>query len=151
MNTALPTAEVFEQLTSRAVEGLSLWADANQKVLRQLADLSTATASESVKVYAELQSSALAAVTAGQDFLLEQQGRLKGLPKDPFITYQKGVLDGVDGAQQAFKLLESSAETVTKSAERLQETAEKASKDIQGTFTALGTKLKTLYAPLDVK
>ena len=36
--TATPTSrepkEMFEQFTSKAIEGLSLWADANQKVLR---------------------------------------------------------------------------------------------------------------------
>ena len=147
MNT-LPTAEVFEQFTNRAVEGASLWADANQKVLRQLVDLSTATATESAKVFADLQSSALVAAKTGQEFVLAQQGRLQ---KDPFITYQKGVLDGVEGAQTAFKLIEASAETVTKSAERLQESAEKAGRDIQGTFATLATKLKTLYTPVEVK
>ena len=150
MTTALPTAEMFEQYTSRAVEGLSLWADANQKVLRQLVDLSTVTASESVRVYAELQASALVAVKTGQEFLLTQQGRIQGLQKDPIGTYQKSLAEGAEGSQQAFKLIEASAETVTKSAERLQESAEKVSRDIQGTFASLASNLKTLYS-LDAK
>ena len=50
MTTPLPTTEVFEQFTTKAVEGLGILGDANQKVLRQLVDLSTATASEGVRV-----------------------------------------------------------------------------------------------------
>ena len=147
MTTALPTTEVFEQFTGRAIEGLSMWADANQKLLKQLADLSTVTASESARLYAELQASAIVAAKTGQDFVIAQSGKLKNL-QDPFATYQKTVADGVDGAQQAFKLIEASAGTVTKSAERLQQSAEKVGKDIQGTLATLSTQLKTLYAPV---
>ena len=149
--TATPTSrepkKMFEQFTSKAIEGLSLWADANQQVLRQLVELSTATAAESVRVQAELHSSAVQALRNGQDDILTQQTRMTDLPKDPVGTYQKGVVDGVEGAQRAFKLLESSADTITKSAERLQQSAEQASKGIQSTFASLVGQLRTLYAP----
>ena len=145
--TATEPKELFEQFTTKAIEGLSLWADANQRVLRQLVDLSTATAAESVRVQAEFQSSALQALRTSQEYILTQQTRFTDLPKDPVGTYQKGVVDGVDGAQRAFKLLEASAETITKSAERLQQSAEQASKGIQSTFATLGSQLRTLYAP----
>ena len=145
------TTEMFERFGAKAVEGLTLWAETNQKVLRQLADLSAAAAGESVRVYSELQSSAVQAARSTQDLLITQQARLQGLPTDPVGSYQKGVLDSVEGAQRAFKLLESSAETVTKSAERLQESAEKVSREIQGTFSSLAAGLKALYAPADAK
>src|SRR5882724_8772286 len=99
---ALPSVELFEQYTNRAVEGLSIWADANQQVLKQLVDFSTITATESVRVYAELQSSALTAVRTGQEFFLTHQGSLQTAQKDPLAAYQKGVTDGVTGAQKAF-------------------------------------------------
>ena len=146
INTTLPNAAFFDQFTHRAVEGLSIWADANQRVIRKLVDLSALTASESVRSYAELQASALSALRASQEFVLAQQGRLQGVHKDPIGTYQQSVLDSVESAQQAFKLLEASAGTITKSAERLQESAEKASQEIQGTFTEVATQLKTLYS-----
>ena len=151
MTTVQSTTEIFEQFTTKTVEGLTLWADANQKVMRQFADLSASAAAESVKVYSELQSSAVHAVRGGQEFFLGQQGKLKDLQKDPVATYQKGVLAGVDGAQQAFKLIEANAGTVTKAAERLQESAEKVSRDLQGTFTTLAAELKALYVPADAK
>jgi hypothetical protein len=139
--------DVFEQFTAKTIEGFGLWAEANQKVLQNLVDLSTTTASEGVKVYAELQTSAVQAVKGGQEFLLRPNRRLKDVQKDPFGSYQKNVLESFDGAQKAFKLIEASAETVTKSAERLQESAELASRDIQATFATLGNRLKALYTP----
>lgn len=149
--TSTTTADLFDQFTTKAIEGVGLWAEANQKVLQRLVDFSTSAAAESVRVYAEIQSSAVQAFKGGQEFLLGQNGRLKDFQKDPFGTYQKGVLEGLGGAQQTFKLVEAGAESVTKSAERLQASAEHASKDIQATFAALGSRLKTLYTPAESK
>jgi hypothetical protein len=87
------------------------------------------------------------ALRNGQDYILAQQTKIADLPKDPAGTYQKGVVDGVEGAQRVFKLLESSADTITKSAERLQQSAEQTTKGIQSTFASLTVQLKTLYAP----
>ena len=149
--TGTPTSrepkEVFEQFTSKVIEGFSLWADANQKVLRQLVELSSATAAESVRVQVELQSSAVQALKNGQDDIRAQQARMTDLPKDPAGTYQKASADSLEGAQRALKLLESSADTISKSAERLQQSAEQASKGIQSTFASLAGQLKTLYTP----
>ena len=145
-SASTPT-DVFEQFTVKTLEGFDLWAEANQKVLQHLVDLSTTTATESVRVYADLQSSAVQAVKSGQEFLLGPNGRLKDVQKDPFGTYQKSVIEGFDGAQKAFKLLEASTDTVTKSAERLQESAEHACRDIQTTLATLGNRLKALYTP----
>lgn len=144
--TATPT-DIFGQFTAKTIEGFGLWTEANQTVLQRLVDLSTAAATEGMKVYAELQSSAVQAAKSGQEFLLGPKGRLNDVQKDPFGTYQKGVIESVDGAQKAFKLLEASADTVTKSAERLQVSAEHASQDIQATFATLGNRLKALYTP----
>ena len=46
--------------------------------------------------------------------------------KDPVELYQKALVDSVDGAQKAFKLLEGQAQAFTRSAERLQTSAEMA-------------------------
>ena len=139
--------EMFGQCAGKAVDSLTLWADANQKVLRELVDLSASTAKEGVRLYAELQSSAVQAVKGGQDLLLRWQGELGDIQKDPVAWYQKNLLDGLEAAQTAFKLLEGNAQVITHSAERLQASAEQAGKEIQQTFATLGTKIKTLYTP----
>ncbi len=141
------TDDMFAQFTGKAGEALTLWADANQKVLQELVDLSAGTAKESVRLYAELQSSAVAAVKASQDFFLTQQIEWPEVQKDPVAWYQKSLLDGLEGTQKAFKIVEGNAQAITQSAERLQALAEQTGKEIQQTFASLGTKVKTLYTP----
>ena len=147
MTNAAQIGDFVSQLTARGVEAFSLWADANQKVLRELVDLSATTAKEGVRLYAEIQSSAVEALKDGQAFLLRRQGEFQGTPQDPLSCYQKNVLESVEGAQKAFKLFEGNAQAMTRSAERLQVTAEQASKEIQTTFAHLAGKVKSLYVP----
>ena len=147
MTTAQETQELFGQFTGKGVEALTLWADANQKILRELVDLSASAAKEGVRLYAELQSGAVEAVKAGQDFLLRRQAELQEIQKDPVAWYQKSLLEGIEGTQAAFKLVEGSAQAITRSAERLQASAEQAGKEIQQTFASVGSRVKTLYTP----
>jgi head-tail adaptor len=147
MATAKKADEMFGQFAGKGVEALTLWADANQKIVRELVDLSASTAKEGVRLYAELQSSAVEAVKDGQDFLLRRQAEWQDLQKDPVGWYQKNLLEGIEEAQKAFKIVEGNAQAVTQSAERLQASAEQASKEIQQTFASVGSRLKTLYAP----
>jgi hypothetical protein len=146
--TTMQGSEMFSQMTGRAVEAFSMLAEANQKIMRDLVDLSASTAKEGVRLYAELSSSAVEAMKESQSYLLRRQGELQEAPRDPFTVYQKGVLESVEGAQKAFKMLESNAQAMTRSAERLQVTAEQTGKDIQATFAQIAGKVKTLSSPL---
>ena len=148
MNTTMQANELFPQMTGRAVEAFSMFAEANQKIMRDLVDLSASTAKEGVRLYAELSSSAVEALKESQSYLLRRQGELQEAPRDPLSVYQKGVLESVEGAQKAFKILESNAQAMTRSAERLQVTAEQTGKDIQATFAQVASKVKSLSAPL---
>ncbi|HEX6079209.1 MAG TPA: hypothetical protein VF197_06240 [Methylomirabilota bacterium] len=134
-------------LAGRTVDMLSVWADANQKLLRELVDLSATTAKEGVRLYAEIQSSALEAAKEGQSYLLRRQDAMQEAPRDPFGAYQKGALDAVESVQRAFRLFEGTAQAMTRSAERLQTTAEHTGQEIQATVTQLAGKVKSLYAP----
>jgi len=134
-------------LAGRTVDMLSVWADANQKLLRELVDLSATTAKEGVRLYAEIQSSALEAAREGQSYLLRRQDAMQEAPRDPFGAYQKGALDAVESVQRAFRLFEGTAQAMTRSAERLQTTAEHTGQEIQATVTQLADKVKSLYAP----
>jgi len=146
--TTTQGSEVFAHMTGRAVEAFSMVAEANQKILRDLVDLSASTAKEGVRLYAELQSSAVEALKEGQDYLLSRQSEIQEAPRDPFAFYQKGVLQSVEGAQKAFKIIESNAQAMTRSAERLQVTAEQTGKEIQATFSQVAGRMKSLYSPL---
>jgi hypothetical protein len=148
MTTTMQGSEMFSQMTGRAVEAFSMLAEANQKIMRDLVDLSATTAKEGVRLYAELSSSAVEAMKESQSYLLRRQGELQEAPRDPFSVYQKGVLESVEGAQKAFKMFESNAQAMTRSAERLQVTAEQTGKDIQATFAQVAGKVKSLSSPL---
>ena len=148
MTNPMPMNDLMSQVAGRTAEAFSLWADANQKILRELVDLSASTAKEGVRLYAEIQSSAVEAVKEGQSFLRRRQDELADAPRDPVSFYQKGVLESVEGAQKAFQLFEGTAQTMTRSAERLQVSAEQTGKEIQATFAQLAGKVKALYTPL---
>src|SRR5262249_22790677 len=148
MNTTMQANELFSQMTGRAVEAFSMFAEANQKIMRDLVDLSASTAKESVRLYAELSSAAVQGRKERQPYLLRRQREVQKAPRDPLRVYQKGVLESVEGAQKACKILESNAQAMTRSAERLQVTAEQTGKDIQATFAQVASKVKSLSAPL---
>ena len=148
MTTTMQGSEMFSQMAGRAVEAFSMFAEANQKIMRDLVDLSATTAKEGVRLYAELSSSAVEGLKESQSYLLRRQGELQEAPRDPFSVYQKGVLESVEGAQKAFKMFESNAQAMTRSAERLQVTAEQTGKDIQATFAQVAGKVKSLSSTL---
>ena len=138
--------EVFTQSTGKAVETLGVWAEANQRVLRELAELSAATAKESVRLYGEIAQSMVQALGEAQAQTLRWQAAWQDAPKDPVSWYHRALGESVDNAQKAFRLLEGNAQAVTKSAERLSSTAEQAGKGIQETFSSVVTKMKEVYA-----
>ena len=140
------TQELLGQVTGKAVETMTVWADANQRVLREVVEFGAASAKESVRLYAELQQSAIEALKDSQAAALRWQAAWQSGAKDPVQFYQKAVADSVDTAQKAFKILETGAQAMTRSAERLQTSAEQAGKGIQETYTAVVAKMKDVYA-----
>jgi hypothetical protein len=146
MSDTKTTQEILTQGTGKAVETLTVWADANQRVLRELAELSAATAKESVRLYAELQQSSLEALRDVQATALRWQAGWQEAPRDPMAWYQRAMSDGVESTQKWFRLLEGNAQAVTRTAERLQTTAEQAGKGIQASVAEAVTKMKEVYA-----
>jgi len=147
MKTITETQELFCQFPAKTMEALTLWAEANQKVFRDLADLSANTAKEGARLFAELQASAVEAVKEGQAYWLQRQGEGDVWQKDPFAWYQKSLLEGTERTQKAFKLVEGNAQAIARSAERVQATAEQTAREIQQTFASVAEKAKTLFTP----
>ena len=147
MNTPNEWQNQVRELTGKSVEAFALWGDATQKILGELVDFSAHTAKEGVRLYAELQSSAVEAMKEGQGYWLRRQGALGEIQTDPLAWYQRGLGEGIEASQKAFKLAEENAQAITRSAEQLQATAEQVAREIQQTFVSLGSKVKTLYTP----
>ena len=148
MATTNPMADLIIQSTTKAVEAFTMLAEANQKILRELVDLSASTAKEGVRLYAELQSSAVEAAKDGQAFVLRRQADLGVAPRDAMGLAQTGMLECADGTQKVWRLIEGNAQAITRSAERLHATTDQTGKEIQGTLTHLSGRVKSLYAPL---
>ena len=138
--------EEAKKAQDKAVETLTVWAETNQKVLRELTELTAATAKEGVRLYAELQQSAIEGLREAQATALRWQAAWQDGPGDPVGWYQRALTESVDGAQKAFRLLEGNAQAVTRAAERLGTTAEQSGRGLQETLTAAVEKLKGVYA-----
>ena len=147
MNDATIKAnEILGHASGKAVEAMAMWAEANQRVMRELVDLSVGAAKESVRLYAELQQGAIETIRESQASALKWQASVQAAPKDPMQWYQKALVESVDGAQKFFRLLEGNAQAVTRSAERLQTSAEQAGKGIQETVEATVLRVKDAYS-----
>jgi len=146
MQDAKKVQEMFTQGSGKAIEAMTVWADANQRVLREMAELSAATAKESVRLYTELQQVGIEVMRDAQAAALRWQSMWQEAPKDPMAWYERALTDGVENTQKWFRLLEGNAHAVTRTAERLQTTAEQAGKGIQESFSETVTKLKDVYA-----
>lgn len=147
MNTdvgAKPT-ELPGQFSRKTVESMTVWAEANQRMLRDLVDLTVGAANEGVRLYTELQQGAIEPAREGQATALRWQTSGQDRSKDPIQSYQETLVESVDGTQKFFRLLEGNAQTVTRAAERLQASAEQAVKGIQETFEATVTRMKGAY------
>jgi hypothetical protein len=119
--------EMYAQVTGKTLETLSLWAETNQRILKEIADFTAGTAKEGVRLYAEMQQNAVKALSETPN----------SLPWQP-ATWQEGY-------QKAFKLFEGNIQAVTRSAERMQSSAEQAGKGIQEAFSTVAEKMKGFY------
>jgi len=137
---------LLDRLAGTAVKTMTVWVDANQRVLRELVEFSRATAKEGVRLYAELQQGAIEVLRDSQAAAGRWQASWSDIAKDPVHVYQKALMEGVDSVEKAFKLLEGQAQALTRSAERFQASAEQAGKGIQETCTAVVTTMKDVYS-----
>jgi hypothetical protein len=133
------------EFAGNAVETVALWADANQRILSQIADLGAGVAKESARLYAEMQQTTVDALRDSQATALRWQSLWPEAIKNPAAFYQQTLVESVDGAQKAFRLAEGNAQAIAKSAERWQASAEQAGRGIQETVKATVTKMKDVY------
>src|SRR5437016_12594911 len=85
--------ELLGQITGKAVETMTVWADANQRVLRELVEFGATSAKEGVRLYAELQQSAIEALRDSQAAALRWQTAWQDGGKDPVQLYQKALAE----------------------------------------------------------
>lgn len=142
-NGAAKAGEMIGQMSGKAVETMTAWAEANQRMLREMVELSVIAAKEGVRLCDELQKRAMEAARDGQAMaMMKWQATWQDAPKDPMAWYQHALAETVDGAQKLFRLVEGNAQAVTRSAERLQTSAEQAGKGIQQVVESTVARMK---------
>lgn len=135
--------ELVAQMQGKAIEAFSVLADMNHRVLQGLVGLSASTAKEGLRTYAELQSATVESAQGSQAAV--EPEAFDALRQNPLLWYQRSLLALVEGTQKAFRLAEANAQVVTRTAERVQASAEQAGHDIQETLTASAGRLKEIY------
>ena len=139
--------EMFTEMQAKWMDAMSALAQTNQRVAEGLVELSVATAKEGMRTYAEISSNAVEAVRAARPSEpTPSSPSIAELQADPFGWYQKGLLTAVEGTQKTFRLFEANAQALTRSAERLQSSAERTGKEIQEALTSYLSRMKDIYA-----
>ena len=136
------------QFTGKAVEIMALWADTNQKVLREIADLSLSTAAEGMRLSSELRASAIEAAKDELAFWTRGLSALGEWQHDPVAWAQKAMVEGVEEGRKAFARVEANSKVCVESAEKLQKTVEQTAEKIQQTLAGLASEMKGWYAPI---
>jgi hypothetical protein len=115
MQDTTRTPELFGQLAGKTIDTLTVWAETNQRILRELVDLGASAAREGVRAYAELSRSAV-------DTLRESQY-----------------------AQQVARRAEENAQVFTRVAAALHAEAEQAGRSIQESLAGAAARLRDIY------
>jgi hypothetical protein len=149
MEDTTKAQELFSQFAGKTIETMTVWADANQRVLRELLEFSAGTAKESLRLYSELSHNAIDAIKDSQDGVYRWQSTVRDAAADPAAWSQKAIAEGTQYAQQAFRRVEENMQAVTRAAQRLQGSVEQAGKGIQESLAGAVTRLKTIYGEGD--
>ena len=64
MDDAARAQEMWTQLTGKNLEALTVWADANQRMLKEWVEFTSGAAKEGLRLYGELQIKALEGMKA---------------------------------------------------------------------------------------
>jgi hypothetical protein len=137
--------EFFAEMQGKALEAFSVLADMNHRVLQGLVGLSASAAKEGLRTYAELQSAAAVEAARAPQAPVGPEA-FEMLRHNPFAWYQKSLLALVEGTQKSFHLVEANAQVVTRTAERVQASAEHTGQEIQETLATSVNRLKEIYA-----
>jgi len=145
-DSATRAGEFLGVVSGKGVEMLGVWAEANQRMLGELIDLSVGAGKESVRLYAELQQGAVEAARDAHATALKWQAGCQDGARDPMEWAQKAFVQAVDSAQKFFRLMEGNAQAVARTAERLHASAEQTGKGIQETFETAVARTKETYS-----
>jgi len=135
------------QWLSQTLEAVSVCADTNLNILRQLTDFSANVARENVSLGASLQASNIEAVQEGQAYVFRRLSAFSAAPPHPLHYSQSSLHESAASAEKGVKLLQGNAQAILGAIEQYWITARQTSSGIQASYAQLADKLKALYTP----
>jgi hypothetical protein len=143
--TASVFPDPFAQAQTRALETVSALAEANQRVLGKLVELSAVAARETFRTWAELQSATLDAVRSAPAPAMLSPGALEDLRRDPLAWYGQGLAEATSATQRVARLAETNAQIFARGAERFEAFAEQAGKEIRDAITSCVDRAREIH------
>jgi hypothetical protein len=138
----MTTAKAPQLLTSfqaRTLETTAATVELNRHVAEQVTQVGTLALRESARAWCDLQAAALEAARQAQE--VASAPAETGLRQDPMAWYMGAA---AETTQQGAKLLETQAQILVKSGERVQAASQEAGKQIQQALTHWITRLRDL-------
>ena len=132
------------EMSAKALEAVSALAEANQRVLGQFIEMSSTAAAERLRTVGELQAAAVEAARSALPTMTAHEA-LDELRQDPLAWYRRGLGVAVDGTQRLFKLLDTNAQIVSRSAQRFQGAADRNGKEIQDAVRTCATRVRDIF------
>jgi hypothetical protein len=135
----------FTDMGARTLDAMSALGEAGQRVGSQMIELWASAATDRLRTLGEIQS---ATVDATRSALapVDPRQALEELRQDPVLWYQRSLLSVLDGTQRVWKLVETNAQIVSRSAERFQSSTERTSKEIDSAVSSCASRLRELYS-----
>lgn len=124
------------EMQGKVLEAVAAFTLANQRVAGELIELSSQTAREGLRTLGELQAAAVEAARNAP--MPSMPASVEELRQDPFAFYRKGF-------QATAKLLETNTQIVTRNAERLQASTDRAVREIEQAASGYVSRMKDLY------
>jgi len=134
----------FEGMQGKVLEAVAAFAQANERVVGQLVELSSTAAREGLRAMGELQTAAMDAARA-IPMPSAPTETLEDLRRDPFAWYRKGFQAVAESTQRAAKLIETNAQIVARNAERLQASTAASAKEIEQAASGYASRMKDIY------
>ena len=135
----------FQGAQGKVMEAVSAFAQANERVVSELIDLSSTAAREGLRAIVELQAAAMEAARGIQVSGIPRPESIEDLRRDPFVWYRNGFQALADSAQRAAKLAETNVQIVTRNMERMQASADHAAREIEQAASGYVSRMKDVY------
>jgi|GEM_PF-2298588 len=142
--TGQDTARMASQLSELGAQTIGLWTEVNQKVVRELMDVSTTTFREGARLAMSLQETQLDAARDMQAAAWRWWLTWPQAFSDPMRWYQRMGEESVEGVQRLVRLGRRSMDGLGQTVERLEGSAEEVARSLDGTFKEAASRMRDI-------